>query len=318
MVRFVSSGTEAVSAVVRLARGATGRNLIVKFTGCYHGHSDALLVSAGSGLMTFGQSSSDGVPPGAVADTVVLQLDDEESVTRLFKERGSEIAAVLIEPIPANSGLLLQRPEYLQFLRDITRKHGALLVFDEVISGFRVGMGGAAEMYGITPDLATFGKIIGGGMPVGAFGGRQELMEHLAPLGGVYQAGTLSGNPVAMSAGAAALKVLRDEGGHARLEEMGKQLEEAVAPVAKENGVSFVRVGSIFWMAMQLEAPPIVEDVRGEGMERYAAIQECILDRGVYIAPSGWEVGFLNTAMDREVGSHLSDAIARALLNTGT
>ena len=313
MVRFVSSGTEAVMSAVRLARGYTGRDLILKFTGCYHGHSDALLVSGGSGLATFGVSSSAGVTGGTVAATVVLPLDDEQLVRDLFAERGADIAAVLIEPVPANSGLLLQRPEYLRFLRDITREHGALLVFDEVISGFRVGMAGAAGLYGITPDLATFGKIIGGGMPVGAFGGRREIMQKLAPLGDVYQAGTLSGNPVAMSAGAETIRVLREEHVHDRLEEYGRALEAAVAPAAAASGATFVRQGSIFWFAMTPEAPRRVEDVSSEGMARYGALQAAALERGVYMAPSGWEVGFLSHAMTADdvaaLGATLADLI---------
>ena len=312
-VRFVSSGTEAVMSVVRLARGATGRDLIVKFTGCYHGHSDGLLVSGGSGLVTFGQSSSAGVTAGTVADTVVLPLDDEQLVRDLFAKRGADIAAVLLEPLPANSGLLCQRPEYLQFLRDITTEHGSLLIFDEVITGFRLGMGGAAEQYGITPDLATFGKIIGGGMPVGAFGGRRELMEHLAPLGGVYQAGTLSGNPVAMMAGTAALSVLRDESVHARLETLGQALEDALAAPAADAGCALVRMGSVFWLAMQPEAPRRVEDVGADGMSRYADIHRAALEHGVYIAPSGWEVGFLNHAMTEADVARLAEVLAESL-----
>lgn len=316
-VRFVSSGTEAVMSVVRLARGATGRDLIVKFTGCYHGHSDGLLVAGGSGLATFGQSSSSGVTRGTVADTVVLPLDDDQLVRKLFAERGQDIAAVLIEPLPANSGLLRQRPEFLQTLRDVTLQHGALLVFDEVISGFRLGMAGAAGRYGITPDLATFGKIIGGGMPVGAFGGRRELMDHLAPLGGVYQAGTLSGNPVAMTAGAAALAVLVENKVHDQLEQHGQLLEDAVAPVATDHGCAFVREGSIFWVAMQAEAPRRVEDVRGEGMARYAHIHDGALGRGVYLAPSGWEVGFLNAAMTEADVEMLAAVLVDLLVNPG-
>ena len=316
LVRFVSSGTEAVMSAVRLARGATGRDLVVKFTGCYHGHSDALLVSGGSGLATFGQSSSAGVTPGTVADTVVLPLDDESLVRNLFAERGHDIAAVLLEPLPANSGLLRQRPEYLRFLREITAEHGALLIFDEVISGFRLGMGGAAERYEVTPDLATFGKVIGGGMPVGAFGGRRDLMEHLAPLGGVYQAGTLSGNPVAMAAGAAALQVLRDENVHAHLEALGKALEAELAPAAAETGCTLVREASIFWLAMQPDAPTAVEEVNGAGMGRYADLQAAALARGVYLAPSGWEVGFLNAAMTTDDVATVRRELAAALRET--
>jgi len=309
-VRFVSSGTEAVMSAVRLARGFTGRDLILKFSGCYHGHSDALLVSGGSGLATFGVSSSAGVTRGTVADTVVLPLDDEALVRALFAERGREIAAILIEPVPANSGLLLQRPEFLHTLRDLATQHGALLVLDEVISGFRLGMSGAAGLYGITPDLATFGKIIGGGMPVGAFGGRREIMERLAPLGDVYQAGTLSGNPVAMAAGAAALTVLREEAVHARLEEYGSRLAAILAPAAAAAGCALVQQGSIFWLAMQPAAPRRVEDVRPEGMGRYGRLHEAALGRGVYLAPSGWEVGFLNAAMTSEDVTRLAEVLA--------
>ncbi|MDY0108469.1 MAG: glutamate-1-semialdehyde 2,1-aminomutase [Candidatus Krumholzibacteria bacterium] len=313
LVRFVSSGTEAVMSAVRLARGFTGRHLIVKFSGCYHGHSDALLVSGGSGLATFGVSSSAGVPPGAVADTVVLPLDDEQLVADLFAERGTDIAAVVIEPLPANAGLLPQRPEYLRFLRDVTRQHGALLVFDEVISGFRLGMDGAAGFYGVAPDLATFGKIIGGGMPVGAFGGRREIMTRLAPLGDVYQAGTLSGNPVAMSAGAAALRVLQEQRVHERLEELGSTLADALAGPAAKAGCTLVRAGSIFWLAMQPEAPRRVEAVDGRGMQRYAALHEAALEQGVYLAPSGWEVGFLNAAMQAEEVQKLGATLAELI-----
>lgn len=313
LVRFVSSGTEAVMSAVRVARGFTGRSLIVKFTGCYHGHSDALLVAGGSGLATFNVSSSAGVPPGAVADTVVLPLDDEERVADLFAGRGTDIAAVLLEPVPANSGLLRQRPEYLRFLRETCDEHGALLIFDEVISGFRVGMAGAAGMYGITPDLATFGKIIGGGMPVGAFGGRRQIMAKLAPLGDVYQAGTLSGNPVAMSAGAAVLRILREQKVHARLQERGRKLEAVLQPAAAAAGCCLVREGSIFWLAMQPQAPRRVEAVHGGGMKRYAALHEAALAAGIYLAPSGWEVGFLNDAMSEAQVGALAASLAQLM-----
>jgi glutamate-1-semialdehyde 2,1-aminomutase len=228
-VRCVSSGTEATMSAIRLARGATGRSRIVKFSGCYHGHADHLLVAAGSGLRTFGQPSSAGVPEEFARLTTVLPLDDEEALETLFAEAGEEIAAVIVEPVPANNGLLLQRPAFLERLRELTRRHGALLIFDEVISGFRLGAGGAAGRLGITPDLATFGKVIGGGMPVGAFGARREITGHLAPDGCVYQAGTLSGNPVAMAAGRKTLEILEREQGWDRLEEAGKYLEEQVA-----------------------------------------------------------------------------------------
>lgn len=313
MVRFVSSGTEAVMSAVRLARGFTGRDLIVKFNGCYHGHSDALLVAGGSGLATFGVSASAGVPAGAVADTVVVSLDDDTALDTLFAERGDQIAAILIEPVPANAGLLLQRTAFLQHLRDLTTKHGALLILDEVISGYRLGLAGAAGLYGVIPDLATFGKIIGGGMPVGAFGGRREIMQRLAPLGDVYQAGTLSGNPVAMAAGAATLNLLADGEIYSRLEAYGQMLEARVAPAAAANGAAFVRAGSIFWLAMQSPAPVRVEDVQREGMRRYADLHGWLLEQGFYLAPSGWEVGFLNAAMTTEEVGRLGDALAEGL-----
>jgi glutamate-1-semialdehyde 2,1-aminomutase len=313
LVRFVSSGTEAVMSAVRLARGHTGRDLIVKFSGCYHGHSDALLVAGGSGLATFGTSSSAGVPAGAVADTVVVPLDDEQVLADLFAARGDDIAAVVIEPIPANAGLLLQRSEFLRFVQEIVHRHGGLLIFDEVISGFRVGMGGAAGLYGLEPDLVTYGKVIGGGMPVGAFGGRREIMEQIAPLGDVYQAGTLSGNPVAMAAGAATLTVLADERVHARLENLGAALEEAIAPAVADAGICFVRQGSLFWLAFQENRPRAVEEIAGDGMARYADFHGALLERGVYLAPSGWEVAFLNDAMTAADIATLAQAVAGGL-----
>ncbi len=313
MIRFVSSGTEAVMAAVRLARGFTGRDRIVKFTGCYHGHADPLLVEAGSGLATFGIASSAGVPAGAVADTLVLPLDDEQAVDELFAREGDRIAAVLIEPVPANCGLLLQRPEYLRHLRAVTERHGALLIFDEVISGFRVGMGGAAAHYAIRPDLATYGKIIGGGLPVGAFGGRREIMAKLAPLGPVYQAGTLSGNPAAMAAGAATLRVLVAERVHERLEALGARLEAIVAPAAFAAGATFMRLGSIFWLVAQIGAPAAFAAVDGAAIRRYAPLHARLLAEGVYLAPSGWEVAFLSHAMNDTDVDRLGVTLAAAL-----
>lgn len=312
-VRFTSSGTEAVMSAVRLARGCTGRSLVVKFSGCYHGHSDALLVRGGSGLATFGTSSSAGVPAGAVADTCVVPLDDEQVVSDLFRTRGDDIAAVLIEPLPANAGLLEQRLAFLQFLREITAEHGALLILDEVISGFRVGMGGAAALYDLEPDLVTFGKVIGGGMPVGAFAGRRRLMNHVAPLGDVYQAGTLSGNPVAMAAGAATLRILEAERVHDRLEELGRRLEEGLASAVSAAGGCCVRVGSIFWLAFQTEAPRSFEAIAPEGMKRYADLHAALLARGVYFAPSGYEVGFLSHAMTEAEIDFLIEALRDGL-----
>ena len=269
-VRFVSSGTEATMSAIRLARGATGRDLVVKFTGCYHGHADHLLVAAGSGLKTFGQPSSAGVPAAFAELTRVLPLDDEQRLADLFAREGDRIAAVIIEPVPGNNGLLLQRREYLQTLRELTVQHGALLIFDEVMSGFRVARGGAAERYGIVPDLATFGKVIGGGLPVGAFGGRRELTRHLAPEGAVYQAGTLSGNPVAMAAGQATLEVLEREAGYQRLEQIGQRLEALLRPVlaAAAEPAQLVRCGSKFWICLQGGDAPAQRRGRGRCCRR--------------------------------------------------
>ncbi|RMF73979.1 MAG: glutamate-1-semialdehyde-2,1-aminomutase [Acidobacteria bacterium] len=316
LVRFVSSGTEAVMSAIRLARGATGRDLVVKFSGCYHGHVDHLLVAAGSGLVTFGQPSSAGVPGAFAGLTAVLPLDDSEAIARLFDERGDEIAAVIIEPIPANNGLLVQRREFLALLRELTARHGALLIFDEVISGFRVARGGAAELYGITPDLATFGKVIGGGMPVGAFGGRRELMERLAPLGPVYQAGTLSGNPVAMTAGAKTLEILERENAWDRLERLGAELERRIAPLLEQADppARLVRVGSIFWMSLQPGEPPRrAESIAPEAAERYRPIFHGLLERGINLAPSAYEVGFLSLAHTAEHLGRLEQALRGVL-----
>jgi len=301
MVRFVSSGTEAVMSAIRLARGATGRDTVVKFSGCYHGHADHLLVAAGSGLATFGTPSSAGVPESFASHTAVLPLDDDEAFLNLMEDRGSEIAAVIIEGVPANAGLLVQRPEFMGLLREECDRYGALLILDEVITGFRLGAGGAATHYGIDPDLATYGKVIGGGMPVGAYGGRRELMEQLAPLGPVYQAGTLSGNPVAMAAGAVTLRALLADGSaaYAELEKLGAQLEWGFRDVlARLNADwSVARVGSILWLALQGGDPPRrYEDIRPESAETFAALHTAMLDRGIMMAPSAYEVMFVSLA----------------------
>ncbi|MFT7670141.1 MAG: glutamate-1-semialdehyde 2,1-aminomutase [Planctomycetota bacterium] len=298
-VRFVSSGTEATMSAIRLARGVTGRDFIIKFAGCYHGHADHLLVQAGSGLVTFGQPSSAGVPQAFADHTLVVDLDDDEAFDKLMTERGDEIAAVIIEPIPANNGLLVQRPEFLAKLRARTQETGTLLIFDEVINGFRVARGGAAELYGITPDLATFGKIIGGGLPVGAFGGKAEYMEELAPLGPVYQAGTLSGNPVAMAAGLATLDELDARGAWEQLEELGQELERQLTPILEAAAfpAQLVRVGSIFWIALQAgDAPRRADAIGDKAPDLYRQIFHGLLRRGVTIAPSAYEVGFLSLA----------------------
>jgi glutamate-1-semialdehyde 2,1-aminomutase len=322
--RCVSSGTEAVMSAIRLARGYTGRDLIVKFSGCYHGHADHLLVAAGSGLVTLGHPSSSGVPRQFTELTRVLPLDDEAAASELFRREGSNIAAVIVEPVPANNGLLLQRPAFLEHLRILCDEVGALLILDEVISGFRLGPGGAAEHYGLRPDIATFGKVIGGGMPVGAFASRREIMARLSPAGDVYQAGTLSGNPVAMSAGLASLDVLASEDGWGRLEELGGYLDERIGPVVAgaDFPASLVRIGSIFWIALLThEAPRSAEALADRTGEAWAPLFHHALTHGVALAPSAFEVGFLSLAHTRRDIDTLAGAleggfaIAAAALN---
>lgn len=319
MLRFVSSGTEAVMSAVRLARGATGRERILKFEGCYHGHSDGLLVQAGSGLLTIGdgaQPSSAGVPAAVAALTDVLPLDDEEALRHYFATRGDQLAAVLIEPLPANAGLLVQRPEYLKLLRELSREHGALLVCDEVISGFRIAPGGATERFALEPDIVTLGKIVGGGMPVGAYLAREELMRHVAPLGPVYQAGTLSGNPLAMAAGLATLAELERPDAYARLEALGAHLERGFAAALAERDVpaSVVRVGSILWLALQAGAPPRTSGCIDPVAARvYGRVHPRALARGLWMAPSAYEVAFVSLAHDESVLDRAIAAFAGAL-----
>jgi glutamate-1-semialdehyde 2,1-aminomutase len=315
-VRFVSSGTEAVMSAVRLARGATGRDLIVKFSGCYHGHVDYLLVAAGSGLATFGQPTSKGVPGSFAEQTRVLPLDDTAAAEKLFAAEGDKIAAVIIEPIPANNGLLLQRAEFLKTLRILCDQTGALLIFDEVISGFRVGAGGAAAHYGVTPDLATFGKVIGGGMPVGAFAGPRDIMQNLSPEGGVYQAGTLSGNPVAMTAGLTTLRTLIKDDGWKRLEAIGAYLEQTLGAVLADSSTpaKLCRIGSIFWIAwLTDEAPRAAEALDPAAAPFYAKVFHSLLDAGVMLAPSAFEVGFLSLAHTRRDVDRLAEGLRTAL-----
>jgi glutamate-1-semialdehyde 2,1-aminomutase len=298
-VRFVSSGTEAVMSAIRVARAFTGRDLIVKFAGCYHGHADHLLVAAGSGLATFGRPSSAGVPEAFTACTRVLPLDDEEALKGLFAREGASIAAVIIEPVPANHGLLPQRREFLAAIRELTQAHGTLLIFDEVICGFRLARGGAAEVLGIKPDMATFGKVIGGGMPVGAFGGARRMMARLAPDGDTYQAGTLSGNPVAMAAGLATLDLLERESGWQKLEALGGELEALLKPVLARAAfpLHLVRTGSLFWMSLhEAGAPRHAAALTPRDTARYAALFHAMLARGVYLPPSAYEGCFLSLA----------------------
>lgn len=310
-IRFVSSGTEAVMSAIRLARGFTGRDLILKFDGCYHGHSDYLLVKAGSGLVTFGQPSSAGVPTGAAGDTAVLPLDDEEALSRFFAENGDRLAAVIIEGIPANNGLLIQRHEYIRMIRTLTEKHGALLIFDEVITGFRIGLGGAAAYYGVRPDLMTFGKIIGGGMPVGAFGGRTDIMQLLAPVGPVYQAGTLSGNPVAMTAGLVTLKKLASGSIFNMLEERNRRFVRTLTRQLEGLQITVVGAGSMFWLIFQADIPRAAHQINPDGIAHFNRMHEQVLNSGVYLPPSGYEVCFISTAHT----DALLDGAAEVLVN---
>ncbi len=315
-VRFVSSGTEAVMSAIRVARAFTGRDLIVKFSGCYHGHADHLLVAAGSGLATFGTPSSAGVPEAFTECTRVLPLDDDSALEDLFSREGSKIAAVIIEPVPANHGLLLQRREFLQKLRDITHKHGSLLIFDEVISGFRLARGGVAELTGLVPDMATFGKVIGGGMPVGGFGGSRRIMQRLAPLGDAYQAGTLSGNPVAMASGITTLDIMIRDKGWERLERIGAEVERALLPVVSQAAfpIHFVRAGSLFWMSFHDEAAPRnAASMSPKAIERYGALFHAMLDRGVYLPPSAYEACFLSLAHTSADIEQLTRALRESL-----
>ena len=299
-VRFCSSGTEATMSCVRLARGATQRKKIIKFAGCYHGHSDALLVAAGSGPLTLGRPDSAGVTPGAVQDTLILPFHDREAVRACLEKYGEDLAAILLEPIPANVGLILPEDGYLQFLREETKKCGALLIFDEVMTGFRLGLGGVQERVGIRPDLTAFGKVIGGGMPVGAFGGRKEIMDHLAPDGPVYQAGTLSGHPLAMAAGIAQLEGLERGGVYERLEATGHRVEKLVRDQLLESGRNYpwARVGSMFCLFFRESGERVrnLADAQACDRKAYATFFHALLQEGVYFPPSQFESCFLSAA----------------------
>ncbi len=299
-VRFCSSGTEATMSCVRLARGATQRKKIIKFAGCYHGHSDALLVAAGSGPLTLGRPDSAGVTPGAVQDTLILPFHDREAVRACLEKYGEDLAAILLEPIPANVGLILPEDGYLQFLREETKKCGAMLIFDEVMTGFRLGLGGVQERVGIRPDLTAFGKVIGGGMPVGAFGGRKEIMDHLAPDGPVYQAGTLSGHPLAMAAGIAQLEVLERGGVYERLEATGQRVEKLVRDQLEESGRNYLwaRVGSMFCLFFRESGERVrnLADAQACDRKAYATFFHALLQEGVYFPPSQFESCFLSAA----------------------
>ena len=297
-MRFVSSGTEAVMSAIRLARGVTGKTKIVKFEGCYHGHVDALLVKAGSGLVTFGVSTSAGIPEVFAKETIVLPLNDPDLLDQTLQQYADDIACVIVEPVPANNGLLLQDRSFLMCLRLKCYKYGILLIFDEVISGFRVGFEGAAGYYDIQPDIITFGKIIGGGMPVGAYAANQEIMSHIAPDGPVYQAGTLSANPVAMAAGYAALTQLLEDGFYERLAEKTQQFTNRIQNYCDSKGyeVSIPQIGSIFWIAFSKERVITAAQIDPASMEKFKVLHRELLLRGVYLGPSGYEVGFVSSA----------------------
>ncbi len=299
-LRLVNSGTEAVMSAIRLARGYTGKNRIIKFRGCYHGHSDAMLVKAGSGGITTGVPDSIGVPAAVVADTMIADYNSIESVKNLFEAAGNEIATVIVEPVAANMGVVPPAPGFLQFLRDITSEYGALLIFDEVITGFRIAPGGASERYGVIPDLVTLGKIIGGGMPIGAYGGRREIMEMVSPSGKVYQAGTLAGNPVATAAGIATLSWLRDNRNiYAELEEKGAKIEEALKKRFGESA-SVNRTGSLLSVFFTSCRVTDYESVTSSDTERFSRFFSYMLDNGIYLAPSQYEAWFISAAHSDE------------------
>jgi glutamate-1-semialdehyde 2,1-aminomutase len=309
MVRLVSSGTEATMTAIRLARGFTSRDLIVKFEGCYHGHADSLLVKAGSGALTFGNPSSAGVPADTAAHTVVLGYNSRSEVSALFEKQGARIAGVIVEPVAGNMNLVLPAPGFLETLREECTRHGAVLIFDEVMTGFRVALGGAQARFGIAPDLTTLGKVIGGGMPVGAVGGRREIMEKIAPLGPVYQAGTLSGNPVAVAAGLATLKLVEQAGFHEKLEATTRALVEGLEQEAKKTGVVFCAqsIGSMFGVYFRESPPTSLAEVMQADRERFNRFFHEMLKRGVYLAPSAYEAGFVSAA-------HGADEIEATLL----
>jgi glutamate-1-semialdehyde 2,1-aminomutase len=300
LVRMVNSGTEATMSALRLARGFTGRDLVVKFQGCYHGHADSFLIKAGSGVLTLGYPDSPGVTAGTAKDTLVAQYNDLNSVEEIFKQKGDQIAAIIVEPVPANMGVFLPEKGFLEGLRSVTHQYGALLIFDEVISGFRLAKGGAQEYYGVLPDITTFGKVIGGGLPVGAYGGRKEVMSKLAPIGPVYQAGTLSGNPLAMSAGLTTLSIINETPGfYKELDRKGELLEIGLTANLKNAGIPGIinRIGSLMTLFFTEEKKVnSYQTAVKSNTERYAKYFRLSLESGIYLAPSQYEAAFLSYA----------------------
>jgi glutamate-1-semialdehyde 2,1-aminomutase len=298
LVRLVSSGTEATMSAIRLARGFTGRNAIIKFEGCYHGHADSLLVKAGSGMLTFGNPSSGGVPADLAKHTLVLDYNDPQQLRDAFRQHGDRIACVIVEPVAGNMNLIAPQPEFLKTMRELCTQHGAVLIFDEVMTGFRVGLQSAQGLYGITPDLSTFGKVIGGGMPLGAFGGRRDIMERIAPLGPVYQAGTLSGNPLSVAAGLATLKKIQAPGFYETLTQLTASLVAGLTAAAQHHGVKFCAqsVGGMFGLYFAEKLPTSYAEVMACDKEAFNRFFAAMLDAGIYFAPSAFEAGFVSAA----------------------
>jgi len=318
-VRLVSSGTEATMSALRLARGATGRDKIVKFEGCYHGHADSLLVKAGSGLLTFGNPTSAGVPEDFVKHTLVLDYNNVAQIEEAFNSFGSEIACVIVEPVAGNMNLIKATPEFLQALRNLCSRHGAILIFDEVMCGFRVGLGGAQELYGIKPDLTALGKVIGGGLPVAAFGGSRELMSKMSPVGAVYQAGTLSGNPVAVAAGMTTLKLIQQPGFYDKLTASARRLAEGLTAAAKAAGVTFCAdyQGGMFGLYFSATAPNNYAEMMAGDREKFNRFFHMMLDEGVYFAPAAFEAGFVSAQHDEAVIDETIAAARRVFAKLG-
>ncbi|MCK9284888.1 MAG: glutamate-1-semialdehyde 2,1-aminomutase [Rhodocyclaceae bacterium] len=313
MVRLVSSGTEATMSAIRLARGHTGRDLLIKFEGCYHGHADSLLVKAGSGMLTFGNPSSSGVPADLAQHTMVLDYNDAQQLRDAFAKHGDKVACVIVEPVAGNMNLIAPKPEFLAAMRELCSTHGAVLIFDEVMTGFRVGLGSAQGLYGIVPDLSTFGKVVGGGMPLGAFGGRREIMEKIAPLGPVYQAGTLSGNPLSVAAGLATLKKIQAPGFYEALGKQTRALAEGLAAAAKAHGVRFSAqsVGGMFGVYFAATPPASYAEVMACDKDAFNRFFHALLEKGVYLAPSAFEAGFVSAAhTDADIAATIAAADA--------